>query len=325
MCRHALRSSLVCLFLLGLALSGSARAQGVSTGETLTASTSSSDPLEGRFGGTRTGFEKTYGKPSKTEAGEYPRGDDYRIDGFKRVSAFYHANRIIHLTLTAPTSEFWTTKQADDAVSGFLPTDAKLGKPAETSDGEPLVRAKSEALAKSVDQDTYDEYEASGKPGDLSVTYQLDKRKRVKAIGVELGRVASSTQDAAAAEQTYLTALRQQFDTLAASMDEFDLTLQGLSSGTLDAQSAGQALLSSWNTWRQADADAKGLKPPAGLQETHDLYLKLTELLASAADDYQNGIANGDSALLEAGDSKYVQARLRRILVESTLAAAGAD
>jgi hypothetical protein len=321
---QALRLSLVVLFLLGLALPASARAQDLSTNEPLRAATpASTDPLAARFGGTRTSFEQTYGEPAKADAGDYPRGDDYRIDGYKRVSAFYDANRVVHLTLTAPTSDFWTTAQADDAVAAFLPTDAKLGKPVKTADEEPLIHATSKTLAKQVDQDAYDTYQAKGKPGDLSITYQLDKRKRVKAIDVELGRVASSSQNDANAEKIYLKALRQQYDTLTASMGQFDQTLQGMNNGTIDNQTAVQTLFGIWVTWRQADADAKGLKPPASQQDTQNLYVQLTGLLAGAADDFQNGLLNGDNSLLQSGNDKYKQAVILVVLVGSTLSAAG--
>jgi hypothetical protein len=325
--RQALRLGLLTLVFLTLGLPGVARAQ--DTPPPLTSGslpTNSSSPLDARFGGTRTTFEQTYGEPSKADAGDYPRGDDYRIDGFKRVSVFYRSSKIIHLTLSAPTNDFWSTKQADSAVADFLPTDAKLGTPVTNTDNEPVVRVRSKALAASIKQAVYDEFDASGKPGDLSITYQLDKQGRVKAIDVELGRVAAATAQGSGGtdgDQAYLKALRQQFDPLAASMDEFDRALQGLSSGTVDAQTAGQTFVNDWNVWRQAAADATSLAPTTAQQDTQDLYLKLTGLLSSAADDYQNGLLNSDSSLLSSGDTSYGQARILRVVIDSILAKAG--
>lgn len=328
MSRLVLRLGLLTLTLLALGLPGVVRAQDAPPSMTSGELTSdSSDALSARFGGTRTTFEQIYGEPSKSDAGDYPRGDDYRIDGFKRVSAFYHSDRIIHLTLSAPTNGYWSTKEADAAVADFLPRDAKLGTPVKTEDDEPLVRVRSKALADAIDQDVYDEREVSGKPGDLSITYQLDKEKRVKAIDVELGRVASASSKSstgAGDDQTYLKALRQQFDPVAESMDEFDQTIQGLTNGTLDAQTAGQTLIKDWNIWRQAATDATSLNPPSAQMDTNDLYVKLTGLLASAADDYQSGLINSDSSLLESGDSSYTQARILRVLIDSLLTKAGA-
>lgn len=327
--RQLLSLGLVVLVSLGLVLPASTGAQGVGDEDESDRPLSlEADPLDARFGGTRRSFEREYGDPAKADAGEYPRGDDYRIDGYKRVSVFYHENRIVHLTLHAPTEDFWTTAQADDATADFLPTDAKLGTAVENADGEPLVRAKSKALAEELDQDVYDTYEAKGKPGDLSVTYQLDKRERVKAIDVELGRVASasqasSSQGEAGDDQAYLQALRGQFDVLAESMDFFDQTLEGWGNGSLDGNTVGQRLAASFVIWRQADADAQKLNPPASQQSTHDLYLQLTDLLSTAADEYEAGLIGGDSALLQSGDQKYNQARILRILIESTLQASG--
>jgi hypothetical protein len=326
--RQLLSLGLIVLVSLGLILPASTGAQGVSDDESDRPLSLETDPLAARFGGTRRSFESEYGDPAKADAGEYPRGDDYRIDGYKRVSVFYHENRIVHLTLHAPTEDFWTTKQADDARDAFLPTDVKLGTAVENADGEPLVRAKSAGLAEELDQDVYDTYEAKGKPGDLSVTYQLDKRERVKAIDVELGRVASasqssSSQGSAGDEQAYLQALRGQFDVLAQSMDLFDQTLTLLSNGSIDGQVARQQLASAWVVWRQAAIDAQTLNPPASQQSTHDLYLQLTNLLSTAADEYQAGLDGNDQALLQSGDQKYNQARILRILIDSTLQAAG--
>ncbi|HKG25224.1 MAG TPA: hypothetical protein VKB09_06210 [Thermomicrobiales bacterium] len=322
--RQRLSWTIVLFVLLGLALPASTRAQGVADPDKSDDPISlETDPLEARFGGTRVSFEDAYGEPSKPEAGKYPRGDDYQIDGYKRVSVFYHEDRIVHISLFAPADDFWTTKQADDARADFLPSDAKLGTAVETADGEPLVRAKSKALAEEIEQEIYDTYKAKGKPGDLSVTYQLDKRKRVKAIDVELGRVSTSSQNDADAEKTYLKALRGQFDVLAASMDVFEQTLAGVQDGSIDAQTGFQRLLTAWIVWRQADVDAKTLKPPTSQQGTQDLYLQLTGLLATAADEFQNGLVNNDSSLLQSGDTKYAQARLFRILIQSTLEGAG--
>lgn len=325
--RLVLRFGLLALALLTIGLPGVARAQdappSMGSGEL---SSASSDALSARFGGTRTTFEKTYGEPSKPDAGEYPRGDDYRIDGFKRVSAFFRSNRIIHLTLSAPTSDYWSIKQADNAVADFLPTDANLGTPVTTADDEPLVRVRSKALADAIDQAVYDDLEVSGKPGDLSIVYQLDKQKRVKAIDLELGRAPSASSQGSRGtrdDQTYLKALRQQFEPVAASMDEFDQTIQGLTDGSIDAQTAGQTLVRDWNIWRQAAGDATSLNPPSAQKDTNDLYLKLMGLLSSAADDYQNGLLNSDSSLLASGDNSYTQARILRVVIDRLLTKAG--
>lgn len=323
MFRSVLRLGLLMLAILTASLPTIARAQDNAppdaSGPIKSETPKSSESLDATFGGTRESFEVKYGEPSKPDAGDYPRGDDYRIDGFKRVSAFFNDEQIVHLTLTAPTDEFWTTKEAENALVDFLPTDSKFGTPVKNIDNEPVTRARSNVLAGVIDQSVYDTFEANGKPGDYSYTFQLDKQGQVKAIDIELGRVAAVSDE----EREYWNALRKQFDVLATSMDEFDTALDDLTAGTIDVDAAAQIFLKDWTIWRQAAANAAALSPADSQQSTHDLYVQMTSLLSSAADDYQSGIVNNDSTLLNAGDTKYGQARGARILIESLLTVAG--
>ena len=82
-------------------------------------------------------------------------------------------------------------------------------------------------------------------------------------------------------------------------------------------------LVVAFAVWKSSDVEAKKLTPPASQQETHDLYLQLTNLLSTAADDYQAGLTTGDQSLLQSGDQKYNQARILRILIQATLESAG--
>src|SRR4249920_1707426 len=102
--RQAFNWGLVLLVLLALAFPVTARAQETADEDESDSDqppTLETDPLEARFGGTRANFEGAYGEPSKPDAGDYPRGDDYRIDGYKRVSVFYDEDRVVHLSLYA--------------------------------------------------------------------------------------------------------------------------------------------------------------------------------------------------------------------------------
>jgi hypothetical protein len=80
------------------------------------------------------------------------------------------------------------------------------------------------------------------------------------------------------------------------------------------------ALARIFSIWCAADQEARQLTPPASQEQTHEIFLEFTGLLA--ADDYASGLVNNDQALLAAGDQKYGQASILRPLLDALIGAA---
>ncbi|MGH2533281.1 MAG: hypothetical protein ACRDJW_13360 [Thermomicrobiales bacterium] len=298
-------------------------------------------PLDGRFGSPRDTWEVEWGDPVGDDVGEYPLGFDYEVDGFGNVNAYFHRDYVAYLTLESERTGLWTEREAEQAVEDFLPADVEADRAFETDDGDLLTPAHSEALERRFGEATYEQYGATGELGDLYYLFLFDRNGDVESIEVGLGldlQVPSGDEpeepdepdepaegdDLTAEDIAYLEALRVQFDVVTASMDQFQRTLDDLGAGAIDAGDAGAQLRIIFDTWRQAAIDAQSLSPTPGTQETHDLYIEFVDLLASAADDFTNGILNNfDEAQIEEGDEKYARAFILRSLIAVFLSAGG--
>lgn len=299
-------------------------------------------PMDGRFGSPRDAWEAEHGDPVGDDAGEYPLGFDYEIDGFGNVNAYYHKDYVAYLTLESERNDPWTERQAERAIEDFLPTDVETDNAFETDDGDLLTPAHSEALEGRYGEGTYEDYGASGERGDLFYLFLFDRNGDVETIEVGLGNDVqvppaeepdepaepdepSDGDDLSAEDIAYLEDLRVQFDVVTASMDEFEQALDDANAGTIDGETFGARLQTVFDTWRQAKIDAESLTPPSSSEATHEIYLEMVDLLSQAADDYLNGIRNDfDEAQIAAGDEKYFQAStILRPLIEALLSGAG--
>jgi hypothetical protein len=279
-------------------------------------------PLDARFGGSRDSFETEYGDPVSAEPGEYPLGDDYEVDGYESVNAFYHKDYIAYLTLTADAAP-WSKIKANQLVKGFLPSDVDLDKAVNTDDGDALTTGHSKALEKRFGESTYEKYGAQGELGDLYFILRLDDDSKVEVIEIALGHelqtgevpapeeteTPASSGNATPEQLEYLATIREEVDTLSVSLDMFAQVLDAFDAGTVTAEEAVNQLVAIFTTWQTADTTAQSITPPAGLEETHALYLEFTGLLAGAAQDYATGITNSDDAAYAAGDEKLAQAQ----------------
>lgn len=288
-------------------------------------------PLQSRFGGNRDTFEEKYGDPTSDEDAGYPLGFEYSAPGFETVNAFYHKDYVAYLTLTADPKAPWSKIKASQLVKAFLPADIKLDKAKTTDDGDAITTGHSRALEKRFGESTYKKYGAKGEPGDLYYVLRLDDNSKVSSVEIALGNTLQTGEtepgnnggELTKDERAYLNQVRQQFDTLQASMDQFEQLISDIGAGTVDATTGGQQLAVIFGTWQQTDADARNLDVPASQAETQDLYLEFTGLLAGAATDYSNGLINSDDAALQSGDDKYSQASTLRALIDALLTASG--
>jgi len=288
-------------------------------------------PMEARFGGTRETFEGKYGDPTSDKDAGYPLGFEYMVTGFETVNAFYHKNYVAYLTLTADPKAPWSKIKANQLVKGFLPTDIKLGKAASTDGGDAITTGHSKALEKRFGSSTYKKYGAKGKVGDLYYVLRLNDASKVDSIEIALGNTLQTgaapadnnggalTQD----ELAYLTEVRQQFDPLAKSMDDFEKLLADMGAGTVDSTTAANQLATIFTTWEETNTAAKALDAPASQASTQELYTEFTGLLAGAAEDYSDYIINGTEASLNSASEKYSQASTLRPLIAALLDASG--
>jgi hypothetical protein len=278
-------------------------------------------PLDARFGGSRDSFEAEYGDPVDAEQGIYPLGNYYEVDGFDSVNAFYHKEYVAYITLTSDAAAPWSKIKANQLVKGFLPSDVELDKAVNTDDGDAITTGHSKALEKRFGESTYEKYGAQGELGDLYFILRLNEDSKVESIEVALGHELQTGEEPTPVETPaasgnitpeqleYLTTIREEVDTLTVSLDMFNQVLDAFSAGTVTAEEAVNQLVAIFTTWQTADTTAQGITPPAGLEETHALYLEFTGLLAGAAEDYATGITNSDDAAYAAGDEKLAQAQ----------------
>ncbi|MFL5758994.1 MAG: hypothetical protein ACJ789_04605 [Thermomicrobiales bacterium] len=300
--------------------------------ETSTSSNDSkSGPLTARFGGTRDSFETKYGDPTSDKDAGYPLGFEYEAKDFETVNAFYHKNYVAYLTLTADPQSPWTKIKANLLVKAFLPSDVKLDKAKNTGDGNAITTGHSKALEKRFGKSTYEKYGADGDVGDLFYVLRLNDDSKVDSVEIALGSTLqtgkqSSDNNGGALtqeEKNYLTQVRQQFDPLVQSMDDFQKLLDDLSAGTVDSTTGGNQLATIFTLWEQTDAAAKALDAPASQASTQELYTELTGFLAGAAEDFSDYIINGTDASLDSASAKYSQAATLRPLIAALLDASG--
>jgi hypothetical protein len=289
-------------------------------------------PLDSRLGGTKESFETKYGDPVDAGQGNYPIGNFYEAAGFETVNAFYHKDYVAYLTLTAAADAPWSKIKANQLVKGFLPSDVKLDKAANTDDGDALTTGHSKALEKRFGESTYEKYGAKGELGDLYFVLRLNEDSKVDVIEIALGHELQSGEEPTPVETPteefgsytpeqldYIATIREQFDAIQDSLDGFDKALDDFSAGTITAEQLGTQLAAIFTLWQEADTTAQGITPPAGMEETHELYLEFTGLLAGAAEDYATGLTNNDDAALTAGDEKVAQARIYRPIIDALL------
>ena len=157
------------------------------------------EPVRYRLGGSEEDFTEKYGRPIETVALSEHDGtvQTYEIFGFQSVSATVFDGRVIKLVLRAVAGDTWTEEAARTVIGDFGPTDAEyddeflpLGP---TDAGDRLgIQGRSEALADSVDEDTYDRFEAEGEPGDFFVTLYGTGGSQYTSLSLDLGIAAEA-------------------------------------------------------------------------------------------------------------------------------------
>lgn len=273
--------------------------------------------LEGRFGGSREAFESEYGAPLDDDSDVLAASTFYVVPGFASVEVAYHEGyvRAMVLDLTTPAD----VESATDIVEPFLPTDFVLQDTIiDPENGNVLGIGMSPALAVRFSAETYDEYEASGEPGDLFYQFRLNDDGLVVAIDIALGNSlpGGDTEDRATPvdgatptvedASAYLDTTKAQYDAVIASMGVFAALI-----GAPPAQpeeSYRDALLAEAAIWQEAYEDASELTPPAELEELHASYLAFLRLMNEAAENIMAGINDDDPELIDEGISRVIEA-----------------
>jgi hypothetical protein len=299
------------------------------------------DELDGRLGGERAGIEEEFGEQTNDEDEPWPVGAEYDVDGFRRVSIFYHRDYAAYVILTAERRSPFTQSEAEEIAVDFLPEDFEQGdQPVETEDGDLLIPGHSEAMERRFGEGTYARYGAEGEQGDVHFILRLDADNDVSSIEIGLGLAEQTgpedegeesdeeepTEEAAPAEDEeptpeqedepeeeqavdageYVATVRGEVETLLDSIDEFFALIGDPDFGSDESIDQLSVILAQW---AGASSTASGLTPPEGFEDAHELYLEFTDLLLTASSNFLVGISDGDDASITAAGENLDDAR----------------
>lgn len=301
----------------------------------------SRNPLRGRFGGNRADFENAYGLPADDEERDYPVGVVYDVDGFRRVSVFFHRSYVAYITALPARDAPWTQSEAEEIVFAFLPADwEQSSPPIQTDDGDLLIPGHSPYMETRFSAATYARYDAQGEPGDAYFLLRLDTDAEVTGVEVGLGNNVQAPpdeededdsaegdendEDEVAVEPEaaeYLADVRSQFDRLVASVDEFGRTITDPDFTT--DQALFDRLIEILVLWSSATANARSLDPPADYDDLHQTFTEYAGLLSGASIDLTIGLSSGDQSSIESGGDQLQQAIALQPTIEAQLAEAG--
>jgi hypothetical protein len=147
-------------------------------GSLVPASAQADDPIAGRLGGSGAEFTKKYGDP--IDSSDAPALDggairSYDVFGFAEVSAIVFDGDVVGLTLRPVEGDTWTAQAAETVIRDFGPDDADYGVrqsigPSDTG-FRTAAQGTSDAIEDALDDETYDDLDIGGDPGDFFVVY----------------------------------------------------------------------------------------------------------------------------------------------------------
>jgi hypothetical protein len=292
--------------------------------------------LRGRFGGNRADFENAYGEPADDEERDYPVGFVYGVDGFRRLSVFFHRGYVAYITALAARDAPWTQSEAEGIAFAFLPADwEQTGPPIQTDDGDLLIPGHSPYMETRFSAATYERYDAQGEPGDVFFLLRLDADAEVTGVEVGLGNNVQAPLDEGdegdedvgdevdvdpeAAE--YLDDVRSQFDRLVASVDEFGRIITDPEFTTDGA--LFDRLVEILVLWSSARVNAQSLDPPADYEDLHRTFTEYAGLLSGASIDLTIGLSSGEQSSIESGGEQLQEAIALQPTIEERLTEAG--
>lgn len=295
------------------------------------------EELLGRLGGERADIEEEYGEQTNDEDEPWPVGAEYDIEGFRRVSIFYHRDYAAYIILTAERRSPFSQSEAEEIALDFLPEDFEQGdQPDETEDGDLIIAGHSAAMETRFGESTYRRYGAEGELGDVHFILRLDAENDVSSIEIGIGveeqtgppddeeEEAAPTEEAEPEEEEdptpepeeeeevavdadeYVTTVRGEVETLLTSIDEFFTLIGDPDFG--DDESIDQ-LSGILTLWAGASSTASSLTPPEGFEDAHELYVEFTNLLLTASTNFLVGISDGDDASITAAGENLSEAQ----------------
>ncbi len=266
-----------------------------------------------RLGGPRPDFEDEYGEPTNDEDELWPVGAEYDVDGFRRVSVFYHKDYAAYIILTSERRAPWSQSDAEEIAVDFLPEDfEQADQPVETDDGDLLIAGHSDALEPRFGEGTYQDYGATGERGDVHFIFRLDSDNDVASIEIGLGleeQTGPPDEDEAEAAldpDEYVSTVRGEVETLLDSIDDFFTLLGDPDFGNDESIDQLSTILT---LWAGASSTAANITPPDGLEDAHDLYVEFTDLLLTASSNFLVGISDGDDASITAASENLSDAQ----------------
>ncbi len=263
--------------------------------------------LDGRLGSERAGIEDEYGDQTNDEDEPWPVGAEYDVEGFRRVSVFYHRDYAAYIILTAERRSPFSQSEAEEIALDFLPEDFEQGdQPDETEDGDLIIPGHSDAMENRFGEGTYTRYGADGELGDVHFVLRLNADNDVSSIEIGIGleeqtgpeeegegEEAESTEEASPEEEEdptaepqeeeqavdadeYVATVRGEVETLLDSIDEFFALIGDPDFGNDESIDQMSGILT---LWAGASSTASNLTPPEGFEDAHELYLEFTDLL----------------------------------------------
>ena len=294
------------------------------------------EELDGRLGSERAGIEDEYGDQTNDEDEPWPVGAEYDVEGFRRVSVFYHRDYAAYIILTAERRSPFSQSEAEEIALDFLPEDFEQGdQPDETEGGDLIIPGHSDAMENRFGEGTYTRYGADGELGDVHFVLRLNADNDVSSIEIGIGleeqtgpeeegegEEAEPTEEAAPEEEEptaepeeeeqavdadeYVATVRGEVETLLDSIDEFFALIGDPDFGNDESIDQMSGILTLWSG---ASSTASDLTPPEGFEDAHDLYLEFTDLLLTASTNFLVGISDDDDASITAAGENLSDAQ----------------
>lgn len=295
--------------------------------------------LDGRLGSERASIEDEFGEQTNDEDEPWPVGAEYDVDGFRRVSIFFHRGYAAYIILTAERRAPFSQSEAEEIALDFLPEDFEQGgQPEETEDGDLLIPGHSEAMERRFGEGTYRTYGAEGELGDVHFILRLNADNDVSSVEIGIGLQEQSgpeddeaddaepTEDAKPTDEEdaeptpepeneeeqavdadeYVATVREEVETLLGSIDEFYALIGDPDFGSDESIDQLSVILTQWTG---ASSTASNLTPPEGFEDAHELYLEFTDLLLTASTNFLIGISDSDDASITAAGENLDDAR----------------
>ena len=147
------------------------------------------DPIAGRLGDTREGFESQWNLSSQQGDEEVqPVFVQYDMDGYDWVGVGYYNDTVISIQVTAESEAAnWNMEAAEAIAHLFLPSDAEVDSGSRETASGPLITFCHSASLEAVITDEIVSLLSLRSPGDCQFSLDLSEGEEVSGVRVDLG------------------------------------------------------------------------------------------------------------------------------------------